>query len=812
MRVWIRGGECALLAICLCAAAARPAAVALAQAGGSIGSPRPNVLLVTIDTLRADHVGVYGYARAHTATLDRLAREGILVEDAVVQVPQTRPSHASLLTGLYPYEHGIRDNASPPLKAGTPTMATAFRAAGYDTGAFIGAYPVSRASGLQQGFATFDDPFGAGEKATTREAEMERRAEKVVDAALGWLRRPRTAPFFGWVHLFDPHAPYEPPAAYVDKTQPYDGEVAYADAQLGRLLAWLDQSGLRGRTFVVVTSDHGEGLGDHGEDEHLFFVYDSTLKVPLLWSGPGLPAGRRVAGQFRSVDLMPTVLALAGVPAPRTSGLARADVLRAGGRIPDNESYAETLYGQIHFGYAPLRALRGEGWKYIEAPRAELYRLAEDPGETKNLLDQRAQVASGMRAHLVTYDKGAGDAPPGALAAVDPAALERLAALGYVGGGGFQGGKPSGADPKDRLQEFQSYRRDVVTALRLYRENDLEGAIRLLTRLARATTSENGKVLERHSFNVDYYLGRALLQAGRTEDAIPPLASAVAQSPSAAPAWAYLADAYRGAGRMGEAAETVRRGLARVPDNPELLAIEGRILLQRGDVALARATLEKARRLAPDDPRVRVDLANLYRNAAELPAARAEAQQAIRLAPDSAEARVAWGLVLGASGREAEAGESFRAALRIAPDQADALFYLASVELRAGRPAEAVPLLERLVARARPYPGAEEQLAVARAALPAPPAPGAVHLRLIRVRERAQADAASRRAAAGEDFAEMARGLSVDASAARGGDLGFVRPEDLAEPLRSAASALDPGQVSAVLELPGGYALVQREK
>jgi parvulin-like peptidyl-prolyl isomerase len=263
---------------------------------------------------------------------------------------------------------------------------------------------------------------------------------------------------------------------------------------------------------------------------------------------------------------------------------------------------------------------------------------------------------------------------------------------------------------------------------------------------------------------------------------------------------------------MGEAAETVRRGLARVPGNPELLAIEGRILLQQGDMARARATLEKARRLAPDDPRVRVDLANLYRNAAELPAARAEAQQALRLAPDSAEARVAWGLVLGASGREAEAGESFRAALRLAPDQADALFYLASVELRAGRPAEAVPLLERLVARARPYPGAEEQLAVARAALPAPPAAGAVHLRLIRVRERAQADAASRRAAAGEDFAAIARGLSVDASAARGGDLGFVRPEDLAEPLRSAAAALAPGQVSAVLELPGGYALVKREK
>ena len=211
--------------------------------------------------------------------------------------------------------------------------------------------------------------------------------------------------------------------------------MAYADAQVGRVLAALDERGLRGRTLVVVTADHGEGLGDHGEDEHMFFVYDSTLKVPLVLSWPGrLPAGARVSGQFRAIDLMPTVLDLVGVRGPAVTGVSRAAVLQPGGRIRDSESYAESLYAQLHFGYAPLRALRGDGWKLIDAPKPELYRVSEDPGETKNLLDTRAPVASAMRTRLAGYDKDAGTPPE--LPALDADAASRLAALGYVGAGG----------------------------------------------------------------------------------------------------------------------------------------------------------------------------------------------------------------------------------------------------------------------------------------------------------------------------------------------------------------------------------------
>ncbi len=773
-------------------------------------SAAPNVVLVTIDTLRADRVGAYGHAAAQTPALDRLAREGVLLEDAVVQVPQTRPSHASIFTGLLPYEHGIRDNYSHPLTAGTPTLASVLREAGWDTAGFVGAYPVSRPSGLDRGFAVFDDPFGR-EGAATRETRTERRASEVVDRVLAWLRQPRARPFFAWVHLFDPHAPYDAPAPWGERLvdNPYDGEVAYADAQLGRLLAWLDGAGLRPRTLVVVTSDHGEGLGAHGEDEHMFFVYDSTLRVPLVLSWPGhLPAGARVGGQFRSVDLLPTLLELVGVTAPSTSGVSRAPLLRRGGRIRESESYAETLYSQLHFGYAPLRALRGGGWKYVDAPRPELYHLADDPGETRNLIEERTSVAAAMRERLLTFDRAAGPAPE--LPELDPDAAEQLAALGYVEAGVNAGSAPSGVDPKDKIGELQGLQRDVRRGMAFYRDGDLDGAIEVLTRVARTATT---------SFNVNYYLGRSLVERRRFREAVPYLEKAAEMAPTrqtfaglgVAPVYAYLAEALGGAGRTREASETLATGLEAAPGSPDLLRARGGLLQRQGDLAGARVALEKARQLDPDDPRLQVELASLYRRLGEVEPARRAAEEALRLDPGSPDAHVAHGLALGAAGREREAGRAFREALRVSPDHPDALFYLGSVELRAGRARAALPLLEKLVEEAGDYPRGRETLALARE-LAAPPPPGSVHLRLLRAPSRSKAETLARRLAAGEPFASLARAESVDASAPRAGDLGMVRVDDLAEPLRSAAAGLAPGEVSPVLETADGYVLLKREE
>ena len=784
--------------------------LALALASAATAAAPTNLLLVTIDTLRADRVGAYGYAPGATPALDRLAREGVLVEDAVVQVPQTRPSHVSIFTGLLPYEHGIRDNFSPPLDGRFVTLAERLRQAGLATGGFVGAYPVSADSGLDQGFEHFDDPFGSAGKREGREERSERRGAEVTDAALRWLAGLGGRPFFAWVHLFDPHWPYEAPAPYGQRfaRSPYDGEVAYADAQLARLLEWLERSGRAARTLVVVTSDHGEGLGDHGEDEHLLFVYDSTLHVPLVLRFPGvLPAGVRVKGQFRSIDLMPTLVELVGLEAAPGSGASRAAPLRAGGRLPDNASYAESLYGQLHFGWAPLRALRAEGWKYIAAPRAELYSLREDPAETRNRLDDRGQVASALGDRLAAMDKGEARA---ARAAVDPEASERLAALGYVGGGFFSG-KASGIDPKDGIGEFQAYRRETSRAIRLFRAGDYASAERVLQRLARPVPLANGQQKENKSFNVSLYLGRSLLELRRFAEAVAPLAEAVSLSPRSSPAHLYLARAQAGAGRAADALATVERGLALAPRSGDLHQLHGRLLLAAGDVAGARAALEQTARLEPRNALVHVDLSALERGRGRLDEALGEADRAVALEPRAPQGHVARGLALGAVGREADAEQALREALKLDPGDPDALFFLAAIELRAGQPRDAVPLLERLLKRAPGYPQGKETLALARREASSPSA-GSAHLRLIRVKDRAQAEGVARRAMAGEEFAALAREVSEDASAATGGDLGLVVLADLAEPLRTTAAGLSPGELSPVLETAAGYVLLRREK
>jgi arylsulfatase A-like enzyme/Flp pilus assembly protein TadD len=777
-----------VLALLLAAAAAAP----------------PNLLLVTIDTLRADHVGAYGYAAGDTPALDRLAREGVLLEDATVQVPETRPSHACILTGRYPFEHGIRDNYSPPLKPGLPTLASVLRDRGYDTAAFVGAYPVAAVSGLDHGFAVYDDPFGSLSTTTTDDMRVERPAAEVAAAVLAYLKRPRTRPFFVWAHFFDPHYPYEPPPPYDRKfvKRPYDGEVAYADAQLGRLLSALDAAGLRSGTLVVVTSDHGEGLGDHGEDEHVLFAYDSTLRVPLVLSWPGgLPSGTRIAGQFRSVDLLPTTLALLGVPAPAVSGLSRAEAMRRGTRLPDNESYVEALFGHLRHGYAPLRALRAEGYKLIDLPKPELYRLPDDPGETRNLVAERSVVAARMRERLRAYDATGGAAPPAATPPIDPAARERLAALGYVDGGGPQGGRAGGADPKDTLQEFQRYRRDMFEAMRLYRSGAIDEALPRLERLARSDTA---------SYNVQYFLGRSLLKKGRFAEAADALEKAVAMAPDAAPAHVYLARAYGEAGRLDRAEQALSRATKLEPRNVEFQREWATLLIQKGDVAGARAAVDRALAARPKDGRSRALLSACLRLTGDFPRALAEARQATTLEPKAAEPWIALGLALGASGDEADAAGAFRTALERAPDDPDALFYLGAIDLRAGRAKEALVRLEALSRRAPRYPGLEEVLALAREQ-GGPPPEGFVRLRLIRVADRAGADDVARRLGAGEDFATVARAASIDPSAALGGSLGNVRPEDLAEPLRAAAAGLAAGGRSGPIETASGYVILERE-
>jgi arylsulfatase A-like enzyme len=318
-------------------------------------SPHPNLVLITIDTLRADHVGVYGDAAAETPTLDALARRGVRFARARSAAPLTGPSHATILTGVYPPQHGVRDNVNFVLDNRHPTLAGLLKEKGYRTAAFVGAYPLASAFGFGRGFERFGEGFH--ETAALGQG-AERPGNEVADAALEWLASTGRDPFFVWIHLYDPHAPYTPPAPYAERfrDRPYDGEIAFADAQVGRVLEALRTARRDANTLVVVLSDHGEGLGEHGEATHGMLVYDSTLHVPWIMAGPGVPAGRVVADEVGTVDVLPTLLGLVHASPP--SGLPGRDLRPALAErsVRSEPLYAESLFGRLNCRWSALRS------------------------------------------------------------------------------------------------------------------------------------------------------------------------------------------------------------------------------------------------------------------------------------------------------------------------------------------------------------------------------------------------------------------------------------------------------------------------
>lgn len=436
-------------------------------------SDGPNVLLVTIDTLRADRVGAYGARDVATPTLDALAARGVLFEQAMAAVPLTLPSHASLLTGQYPATHGVRHNAVFVLADEAETLAERFADAGYATGAVVGAAVLERDFGLDQGFELYD-----AEMPTERASAAgfyERSAKAVTDRALTWLAGERD-PFFLWVHYYDVHAKYNPPEPFKTRFQrhPYDGEAAFVDQELGRLLAALEAEGRLANTVIAVTSDHGEGLGEHGEESHTYFIYDSVLHVPMILAGPGLPAGKRIAPVAPNTALAPTLLALAGArPLTRTDVSDLAPLWRQEVAADTaGEAYAESLAGELDHGWAPIHAIRSNRFHYIRAPRPELFDLASDPRQRRNLLPSQApEHVAAVQAGEARIDAllaGSAEANP---LAVDAETRAQVEALGYV----VPDGKAvkNGADPKD-VHKLAGVAFDALALLFAKRHEDAE--------------------------------------------------------------------------------------------------------------------------------------------------------------------------------------------------------------------------------------------------------------------------------------------------------------------------------------------------
>jgi choline-sulfatase len=501
---------------------------------------RPNVLLITIDTLRADRVGATGGPPGVTPAIDELGRAGAVFLDATAHAPLTLPSHASILTGRYPTAHGIHDNGGFTLADSLPTIASLLRGGGYHTAAFVSSFVLRRATGLAHGFDRYDDRFEGAGRAHVTTASLERRAAEVARDAAGWLKdAPR--PFFLWVHFYDPHAPYDPPPVFAARFpgRPYDGEVATADFGVATLLASL-QPDRRRDTAVIVTGDHGESLGEHGESEHGILLYDATLHVPLVLEGAGIPAGATIPRQVRHVDLLPTIADLTGVKPPGSlDGVSLMPLLRGQTRVgvvadtsrtlvagPDAPaSYAESRFGALHFGWRPTRSLRDGEWKYIEGGSPELYHLAQDRGEREDLSRTRPDTVAGMAGVLASViGRAETDAAEKPVADADAAA--RLRSLGYVSGRvelGRAGQKgQDDADPKHEIARYESYVKAFNTGLAALEAGRSADAELVFRRLAREFPL---------AFEAHQYLARALAVRRATADAVAELDRAIQLSP-----------------------------------------------------------------------------------------------------------------------------------------------------------------------------------------------------------------------------------------------------------------------------------------
>src|SRR6266700_3701998 len=568
----------------------------MAQKPASRPASRPNLLLVTIDTLRPDHLRCYGYTEIETPTIDSLAADGIRFDQAYTPVPITLPSHTVMLTGTYPMMSGMHDFSGNNLNPEQATLATVLRARGYDTGAVIAAAVLDRRFGLNRGFDFYYDHFNFVRLSEANLDFMERPANEVVDQALKWLAKPRNAPFFLWVHLYDPHHPYNPPPPFnqLYKKNLYAGEIAFADTQVGRLLAYLKQHAAYDHTLVVLSGDHGEGLGEHGEKTHGFFTYNSTLHVPLIikpsvnikFTNPLIKRGVSL------VDLMPTVLGFLNIPIPpRVQGKNLAMMVLHGDEMEPSPLYSETYLPRIHFNWSELRGLSARNYHFIDAPKPELYDISSDPGEIHNLYVDKNAVSSEMRSQLTaTVRHYTVDHEMAQKSTLDPQLADRLRALGYTA---FAGGEESAVsdrqlpDPKDRIQVYELFSDAMSESQHGQYEQSAE-------KLNAVLKIEHDSVPIHYLLGLDYY---------RTKD----FASSVTEfkrvlqlSPEYALAAYNLGLAYIRSGQFDEAIDTLKRTLELDPTNFSAAYNLGAAYMQKQMVPEAMAAFHQSVGIFPD--------------------------------------------------------------------------------------------------------------------------------------------------------------------------------------------------------------------
>lgn len=694
-----------------------------------------SLLIITLDTTRADRIGAYGFTDIETPNLDRLASEGVLFEQAESVAPLTLPAHSSIFTGRFPPDHGVRDNGGFYLGDEQVLLAEMLRDAGLRTGGFVASFVLDSKWGIAQGFDDYFDDFDLKKGAGRALNEIERPAGEVVDATLAWLDDSPDARFFSWVHFYDPHSPYKPPEPWASRypNRPYVGEIAYVDSQLGRLLDWLEENDRTRNTVVMVMGDHGESLGEHGESGHGFFVYEGATRVPFIVRAPvDSMQGRRIKTPVRAVDVLPTALELLGVANPiPNDGVSLVPLLSGSTQSLDLECYSEAVYPRYHFGWSDLTALRLGDMKYIDAPRPELYDLAIDPGEERNLIRERGEIAERMKTRLAELESGWHDASPSErIEEIDPDTRARLAALGYLGN--FVStddevtDRSSLADPKDKIHLYNLMGRAREASLN---DNNSEAAIEALEQVLR----EDPSVIDAW-----VSLGNEQRRLRRIDDAIESYKQALSLSADSELAVINLAHAYRMAGKDEEAILGFQQFLKLDPRNEQIHYELAQMLIDEGELDAADSHLQESIRLAPEmaaaqnargvvalhrqdiesaetlitgalatKPDLRLahfNLALIAENRRDARTAEDFYRRELELYPDSYKVEFNLGRLLGAIGDRDGQIASFERALEINPEFAEGHFFLAKALLDSNRDLDRAAELARTGLSLAPSP------------------------------------------------------------------------------------------------------------
>jgi arylsulfatase A-like enzyme/Flp pilus assembly protein TadD len=599
------------------------------------------VVLITIDTLRADHLGCYGDAQARTPNIDRLAAEGTRFKTVVTAAPLTLPAHCSIMTGVYPMIHGVRDNVGYRLDPSTETLAQILKRNGYATGAVVGAYVLDRSFGLGTGFDSYYDHFDAvAGRDTVNMADLKRRGAEVIDHGIAWMRRVHRRPFFEWIHLYDPHDPYDPPPPFKQQfaDRPYDGEIAYVDQQLGRLFAFLKVAGLSANTIIVLTADHGESLGEHRELRHGYFIYNATASVPLIVK-PVTGKPRVVSSVVRSIDIAPTILQLAGLPKGKAmQGTSLASPTSG------MEAYTETFY-PLQFGWSPLRSLRIGSLKYIDAPRPELFELDVDPKELTDRAAERPAAAAEMKNKLQMIESSSG-AVAKAVYHLTPDQLDKLAKLGYLGNPDAVAMTREGTeklpDPKDQIDTF-------------------------------------------------YLINRAGVDAGsgHCDRAVPALLEVLGKAPNLIAAHSMLGRCYFILDQYEQSIQAFRRLQALRPENPDASFYIAANQFKLDDLASARAGFEHILTLDPKRVYAHKYLGFIYQAQGKPEPAIVQFEKVLEMTPDDIEAHGKLGFLLATASRMAEALPHFQKVVALDPSDGSAHYNLGLAYEKIGDQAKA---------------------------------------------------------------------------------------------------------------------------